>query len=129
MNRSWAVQRMMNDATLTSLVTGGIHESTSLNGAPASKPFIMYRVIAHRPDLRGDDSNKANKETFLFHVHDVPGDYMRIDNVLLRIKALFSAVSEGDVICGEWLEDSEDFRDEDMGTILRYSRVQLTYKD
>lgn len=130
MNRVWVVQRILDDSEMQALIGSRIHESTSLLQAPALKPFIMYRVLTHRPDLRGDDDNQANTESFLLHVHDTPGDYMRIDSVLKRLRTLFSHAKDktARVISAEWIEDSEDFKDEDMGTILRYSRIQVLYR-
>jgi hypothetical protein len=32
------------------------------------------------------------------------------------------------VVRSRWIETSEDFRDDDMGTILRYARIQVTYR-
>ena len=108
---------------------GGVHQSTSLQKAPEQKPFIMYRSIAHRPRNRGDDGDITRDESFLVFVHDVPGDYLKIDSVLDQLRGLFVNAkdeSEGVARC-TWLEDSEDFRDEDMGTILKYARINIRY--
>lgn len=129
MNRAWFYQRMTADATLMALVPGGIHQTTKVRETPHQKPYLMYRTIAHRPSDRGDDRDIANIENYLVFVHDVPGDYLKIDAILARLKYIF--VDAKDQAAGIsrvfWLEDSEDFRDEDMGTILRYARFSVRY--
>lgn len=129
MNRTWFYSRMMGNAALLTDLPGGIHQSTALAKAPVLKPFAMYRSIADRPGDRGDDVDLTLLETFLVFVHDVPGDYLKIDEVLTKLRDLF--VNAKDKSAGvsrcTWLENSEDFRDEDMGTILRYARVSIRY--
>lgn len=129
MNRTWFYQRMFTSPALTPLLPGGIHETTAIERTPHLKPFIIYRVIAHRPENRGDDQDVTRTENFLVFVHDVPGDYLRIDTLLRELKLLF--VNAKDTAAGvsrvTWLEDSEDFRDEDMGTIMKYARFSVRY--
>lgn len=120
---------MNTSAPLLAAAPGGIHSSTALQVTPELKPFLMYRSIAHRPGSRGDDNDVTRDETFLVFVHDVPGDYLQIDAILEQLKTLFQNVK--DITAGvagcTWLEDSEDFRDEDMGTILKYARIRVRY--
>lgn len=130
MSRTWIYERMNGDGALTSELPGGIHASTSLDHTPHEKPFVMYRSVANVPDLRGDDIDQTATETFLIFVHDQPGDYLAIDEILSRAYFLFSNVTDpsAGIIRSNWLETSEDFRDEDMGTIMKYLRVQVKYK-
>jgi len=129
MPRAWFYQEMANDVAFMADVPGGVHGSTSLQKAPEQKPFIMYRAIAHRPRNRGDDEDVTREETFLLFVHDVPGSYMKIDDLLAQLRTKY--VNRKDTANGVarcfWVEDSEDFRDEDMGTILRYARITVRY--
>jgi hypothetical protein len=120
---------MVNDPTLSALLPGGVHQTTSIDRTPTQKPFIIYRVIAHRPDHRGDDQDILRSENFLVFVHDVPGDYLKIDNILRQLKLLYINAKDvnAGVGCVSWLEDSEDFRDEDMGTIMKYGRYSIRY--
>lgn len=130
MTRSWVYSTLSGDGTLTALIPGGVHASTSIDVTPASKPFLMYRSIAELPDLRGDDTHRTGTETFLIFVHDVPGDYLQIDAIVARLKVLLNNVVDqpNDIIRSTWIETSEDFRDEDMGTILKYCRIQVKYR-
>jgi hypothetical protein len=118
---------MSGDMTLMALLPGGVHLSTSIDKTPENKPYIMYRQAADRPDLRGDDSDQAESTTWLIFAHDVPGSYSRIDAIQARIKELFRETKDPDegIIRCHWLESSDDFRDDEMGTITRYCRVQV----
>ena len=129
MSRAWFYEQLAEDAGFMATVPGGVHASTKLQKAPANKPFIMYRAIAHRPRGRGDDEDLTREETFLVFVHDVPGSYIKVDEILASLRTKFANLKDsasGIARC-TWLEDSEDFRDEDMGTVLRYARLTVRY--
>lgn len=129
MSRAWFYDQMADDAGFMALAPGGVHASTKLQEAPELKPFLMYRAIAHRPRNRGDDADITREETFLLFVHDVPGSYVKIDALLeaLRTKYVNRKDTDNGISRCFWVEDSEDFRDEDMGTILRYARITVRY--
>jgi len=124
---------MAGDATLTTLVPGLFHGSTAVDKTPTLKPFILFRVIADRPDLRGDDADQVESESFLIFVHNKPGDYLVIDTVVARLKVLFSDVraplNNPPIIRSRWTETSDDFRDDEMGTIMKYIRIQVFYRN
>lgn len=130
MKRVWLYQTMVNDATLMALVPGLVHQSTSLNATPVAKPYVMYRQTSDLERFRGDDGEAVRQVGYMIFVHDVPGDYMGIDTVLARLKTLFGdTVDQGNgIIRSRWLETSDDHRDEDMGTITKYARVEVTYR-
>ena len=128
-SRTWVYSKL-NTGAVALLLNGGAHASTSLDDAPAEKPFIMYRGSAHLPDLRGDDALVTGTDTWMIFVHDVPGDYLQIDDVISALRAVFDNVVDqaNGIIRSTWLETSEDFRDEDMGTIMKYCRIQVKYR-
>lgn len=130
MSRTWVYQTLSGDVALNALLPGGLHASTSLDRTPAEKPFLMYRSVANLPDLRGDDGDQTISETFLIFAHDAPGDYLQIDTIMARIKQLLGGVYDqaNGIIRSIWLETSDDFRDEDMGTITKYCRIQVKSK-
>lgn len=132
MNRTWAYNRVQNDAAVTAEVGDRVYQDTSLREDEATrqltKPFIVYRVWGLRPEFRGDDSDVKRREVFQFFVHDEPGDYLRIDRILKALYDLFADTRDQSAgIISEWLEMSEDFRDDDMNTIMRYCRIQVKY--
>lgn len=133
MNRTWFYQRMVNDVSLNTDIGGRIYQDTSIREDESTrqlvKPFIVYRVWGLRPEFRGDDSDQHAREVFQVFAHDIPGDYLRIDRILSKLHTLFADVRDQDTgAISEWLEMSEDFRDSDMHTIMRYCRIQVKYK-
>lgn len=131
MTRTWFYQTMASDSALMAALPGGIHQSTKLMRQPEEKPFALYRSTAMVSDLRGDDQAVSLQEGYMVFVHDVEGDYLRIDSVIDMIFNRLRTVNlarHTEVISVTWLETSEDFRDEDMGTIFRYSRFQVNRK-
>lgn len=129
MTRTWVYDKLIADTTLDGIVDGRIFAATAVQKAPEA-PFIIYRQIADVVDFRGDDGTVTKTATYLIFAEDKVGDYLQIDSMLAAIAALFDGVSdqaEG-IIRSTWLENSEDFRDEDMGTNLKYARIQVKYK-
>lgn len=152
MTRAWVYDRMATDPTLlltigtsvttdpmetpgdpsddVTTVTPRVYQSTSINAAPHLKPFIMYRQTSDVQSFRGDDGDVIRQKGYMIFVHDTPGDYMRIDTLIGRLRVLFGDVvdqAEG-IVRSTWLETSDDLRDEDMGTILKYGRILVTYR-
>jgi len=122
---------MTGSATLAAQVGTRIYQSTALKEVPEIKPYVMYRYLADVPELRGDDSSPVNRQAFMVMVHDYPGSYVKIDTILQILKGLFRDVSDpdNDIIHCNWVDDSEDLRDDIMGTIVRWSRYRFLYKD
>jgi hypothetical protein len=116
---------------VTTYTSPRIYQSTSIDGAPRIKPFIMYRQTSDVQRFRGDDGDLVRSSGFMIFVHDEPGDYLRIDSVIDRLKVLFQDITDqpNRIIRSTWVETSDDLRDDDMGTILRYGRVQVLYKE
>lgn len=130
MTRVWVYQTMQNDPSLALEVGDRIHSSTSLKVAPHVKPFLMYRMTSDLPGLRGDDGKVTKTSNFMILAHDDPGDYMRIDRILGHVERLFNDVNDqpNGIIRATWFENSDDWRDEDMGTIMKYGRVEVKYR-
>lgn len=135
MNRTWAYQRMLGATSITDDVGQKIYQDTRRREDEATRtwnpPYIAYRSWGVRPELRGDDSHLVRREVFQAFVHDIPGDYLRIDRICSNLFTLFSDVEDqaNGIIRSEWLEVSEDFRDIDQHTIMRYVRFQVKYKE
>lgn len=132
MNREWVYQRVQADAAITADVDDRVFPATRIREDESTrslvKPLIVYRVWGLRPEFRGDDGDIAPREVFQFFVHDTPGDYLKIDRILTNLHTLFADVrDQSQGIISEWLEMSEDFRDNDMHTIMRYCRIQVKY--
>ena len=122
---------MINDSALVAMLPGGIHQTTAVEHTPAEKPYIIYRQTSDVQYFRGDGRDNNRRKGYMIFVHDVPGDYLAIDDIIERLKDLFQDVVDqaNGVTESLWLETSEDLRDDDMGTILKFGRSQITYKE
>lgn len=131
MTRIWVYQTMATDVALNALLLGGIHQSTKISKTPHEKPFILYRQTSDVQDLRGDDRDRGRQTGFMIFAHDVPGDYLKIDAILDRLKVLFADTNDpaSRITRSTWIESSDDTRDEDMGTITRWGRILVKYKE
>lgn len=132
MTRIWVYSRMNTDTLLNipTLVDHRIHASTSLNIAPTKWPFIMYRQTSDVDYMRGDDRDQCRSAGYMIFAHDKPGDYLQIDVMIAHLQRLFKDVvdqANGIIKCS-WVETGEDFRDEDMGTVFKFGRIQTIYR-
>lgn len=130
MTRTWLYQRMANDAGVETFVDTRIFQSTSLDAAPHEKPFIMYRQTSDVEAIRGDDGDAIRSTGFMIFVHDTAGDYMQIDEVMEELKRLFKDTVDqaNGIVRSRWVETSDDLRDDDMGTIMKFCRVQVLHR-
>lgn len=130
MIRKWVYRRMADFPPVVLLTPGGIHASSSTDIAPHQKPFIMFRRTSDVENFRGDDGDVTRTSGFMIFVHDLEGDYLEIDRILGLLEDRFAGVKDpaSKVIRCRWLETSEDLRDEDMGTITKFARLQVEYK-
>jgi hypothetical protein len=130
MTRIWVYQRMVTNAPLVASLPGGIHQTTSILVAPHEKPFIIYRQTSDNELMRGDDGDTCRSAGYQLFVHDVAGDYLQIDSIMLGLQVLFKDTIDqpNRIIRSRWIETSDDWRDDDMGTIMKYGRIQVNYK-
>lgn len=100
-----------------------IYEASSLNEVPGHRPFATYRMHTDFPLERG----LARREYSQVWVNDDPGDYLRIDDALNKIRrAVEGWPSHDDFLEARWIETGVDLKDDVMGTINRYIRFQHT---
>jgi len=121
---------MIGHAPLVALVPGGVHQTTSVEHTPHLKPYLIYRQTSDTSTMRGDDVEQFRTLGYMIFAHDVPGDYLKIDAILEVLRTLFQDIVDqaNGVVKSLWLETSDDDRDDDMGTILKFARIQVTYK-
>lgn len=127
MKREWVYQTLINGSLITPLFGDRVFQGESLDSAPVTKPFLIYRLGNSSPDNKVP---QARRQYLTVYVHDAakPGDYTKIDEgVDAVINTLVAAPPspENFLICARYLETSADFDDREMGTILRYVRFQL----
>lgn len=136
--RAWLHQYLIADETLMALVKGGIQPSQHPNSVhvPQQRPFLIHRFSTERSELRDGGVSVAQSSFVTISAHDTPGDYMRIDAVLERVKTLMeSAQSTTDptdlaylLVRCEWDGGTEDLYDPDKETIFRQSRFRIIHK-
>lgn len=130
--RSWAMTRLKGYAPLTAgipplLPATSMFGSGSMNGAPAARPFLYVAYGADTPELRDDGKPVANSQVMTVYVHDEPGDYTRIDQILVLVKtALEGQVVDGiNGIFAIWQGASPDLADDRFQTIVRNAEFRL----
>lgn len=86
-------------------------------------PFVTYRMH-QAAQLQG---TLGRQDFVSVWAHDVPGDYMRIDDMISAINTALQGVpAQGHLLEVRWFEESPDLQDDDMGTITKNTRFLLT---
>ncbi len=140
--RTWLYRRMVAFKPLTDLVGGEdnprIFAKKSMNSHEEDHPFIVYKLgFAANEDIAEDmpDGQIVERQFVQIWVHDYSdgdsGDYARIDQVLLQIRAALhkgSSAADGVFFC-RYLETSQDLNDETLNTVTKYARFQITKEE
>ncbi len=91
---------------------------------PEHRPFIVLRFGAESPT----EVKPATDQSLEGWVHDDPGDFQRINEVLGVLKVVLQSMSGGDIISVVWTGNSEGFPDDSLRTITRYGTYRLLGK-
>jgi hypothetical protein len=118
---------LVNDSVLNGL---GINSENSFAidvDTPQTRPFLQIRWGLNEIGLK---NTVVSRRTLTVWVHDEPGDYTRIDEILYRVKSLLPTLDGqsnglGHVVSIEWTGDSEDLADDGHGTITRNTGFSL----
>lgn len=127
MKRQWVYQTLIDGELITPIFGDRVFQGESMDSAPVTKPFLIYRLGNSSPD---NDVPVARRQYLTVYVHDAgkPGDYTLIDegcDAVINTLVNAPGSPEDHIICARYLETSADFDDREMGTILRYVRFQL----
>lgn len=129
--RTWMYGKLAGHAPLTSVVpVAQIKGAGSLDSDPGPRPFIVIRIGTER---RGPFPGVSYCDAMLW-VHDEPGDYLRIDNILQIVKDFLvpngreEPVPNAGGIAITWQGHSSELADEGFRTIMRNASYQLTGK-
>ena len=92
---------------------------------PQQRPFLQLRWGTNNIGL-----DVVTKRFLVIWVHDEPGDYTRIDRILLRLREILpplAGTTSGtqSILAVEWTGDSEDLTDDGHGTIARTASFTL----
>lgn len=125
--RTWIFDALGAIPDIETDAPGGIHQASSLDGSvPEQKPFILFRVGAKTSELEDDEVALALNSLVTIWVHGIPGDYDPIDKLLEKIRLQLSGSGNSIISC-RFITESDDLRDPEMGTIMRYTRFQLIH--
>lgn len=92
---------------------------------PQERPFMQLRWGTNNEGL-----DVVTRRFLVVWVHDIPGDYDRIDRVIRRLRELLPTLAgtvdgEQAILAIEWTGDSEDLTDDGHGTIARTASFTL----
>jgi hypothetical protein len=92
---------------------------------PQGRPFLQLRWGRTDPGL-----DVVTRRNLVVWVHDEPGDFTRIDDIVLRLRPLIVGLiglanGLGHVVGVEWTGDSEDLADDGHRTIARWASFVL----
>lgn len=125
--RTWIFQKLSNSlyiAEMNVVDRPTVHASGSLEGTPQRKPFLIITFGQEQVDRRDADQASVTSNFATLWVHDDPGDYLRIDSILIACqKELVGQVPGG--IYAQWQGNSGDLADDVRGTIVRNSEYRL----
>jgi hypothetical protein len=128
--RSFVFSLLTSDSILNGL---GFDENNTFTShdedTPQERPFMILRWGATDVGLNDWDTGVgSNLRRLSVWVHDDPGDYVRIDQAVARVRTLLTSVhgaytgTIGQYIGQiDWNGDSDDFKDDIVGTITRNS--------
>lgn len=129
--RTWAFDRLTSSDPVTDLVpVEWIFGGGSLTEVPARRPFVILRFGVEQSDMWDGDGPAATSQYLTVYIHDEPGDYLRINEITLAIRAaLQGPVADGvGGISALWQGDSQDLADDVYGTIMRNAEFRLLGK-
>lgn len=123
--RTLVFQAIIADATLNGY---GINAPSSFAvdvDTPQARPFLQLRWGRNSEGL-----DTSTRRDLVIWVHDEPGDYTRIDNIILRLRTLLPSLVPSSDANGwlqgvEWTGDSEDLTDDGHRTIARNTGFTL----
>lgn len=123
--RTLIFQALVNDAELNALgITSAASFAVDVD-TPQSRPFLQLRWGVNAEGL-----DTSTRRSLVIWVHDKPGDYTKIDQIILRLRALLpSLVPSRDAVGWlqgvRWEGDSEDLTDDGHKTIARNTSFTL----
>lgn len=121
--RAWVRNVLIASPAVTALVPASrIHGAGSLRNRPSEAPFIVLRF----GDKLGEPGVPADDTEGLVVVHDEPGGYTRIDDVLRVVReTLVMDITDAGGVAVEWQGDSGDLADDAWDTIYRNGSYRL----
>jgi hypothetical protein len=92
-----------------------------------ARPFAAYYLGAEVP-AGSATKLRATRISLLVWVHDKPGDYFAMNEIMDRIRYVLENQDPADDFMElRWMERSQDLSDTDMGTICRWDRYEAQF--
>jgi len=123
--RTLIYQAIITDPTLNSLgITGADSFAVDVD-TPQDRPFLQLRWGVNSVGL-----DVSTRRSLVIWVHDKPGDYTKIDAIILRLRSLIPSLvpsqdTQGWLQGARWEGDSEDLTDDGHRTIARNTSFTL----
>lgn len=127
--RSLIRERLVADATITTLIPADRWlASSSVDAEPPARPFAVLRYLGVNPGM-----SRINQTRLEVWIHDDPGSYKRIDDIIRRVRANLDGVEQASdsggstqLIQARWEGDSVDLFDDGYRTNTKSSGFTLT---
>lgn len=119
------------------LLIGGtsprVFAKKSMTSSIEETPYIVYK-LGYNASEEIAETEDISRQFLQIFVHDYSdgdvADYIRIDEVINKIKAAFYLWSDPPyIISAKYLETSQDLNDETLNTVMKYVRIQLITKE
>lgn len=123
--RTLIYQAIIADTALNGLGIAGSSAFAVDVDTPLPRPFLQLRWGVNAIGL-----DVSTRRSLVIWVHDQPGDYSRIDSIILRLRALIPTLvgtsdAQGYLQGVVWEGDSEDLTDDGHKTIARHTEFTL----
>ena len=108
------------------LPASSVFAGGSLTGAPAVRPFIVYRLQDKQSAINDGFASVASRQFAEVWVYDEPGAYDTIDSILTDVVAnLSGARTDPGAVCCEWQGNSPELADDELKAITRNATFRL----
>jgi hypothetical protein len=126
--RKVVFRALKGDGELNELIQGRIYQrSATVEQPPGQVPYVVY--FLGQIFNKGPSALRATTQGIQVWVHDEPGDYFTIDQILSRVKDVLEAVPEGNPVGFLGIrhaETSQDLWDDLLKHIVRFGRYDAT---
>lgn len=122
--RTWLKTKIDALAVQTGVPAGQVLGAGSLDENIGTLPAIIIKTGVESP---GPFPGVTTQSAVLW-VHDAPGSYLRIDEIIKALKALDGQVVDSGGVACRWAGDSTELADDGFHTITRNTSFNLQGK-
>lgn len=125
--RLWLHGMLTTSPALTALIPApSVFAAGSVDVNPDAKPFVIFRLQATAPSLRGDGKAVVANRIAEVWSYAEPGSYVGVDAYLSALRAVLDGpvAMPGAHTC-QWLGDSQELADDEYNAAVRFGTYQL----